>query len=214
METTQIGLVPLHNTPLDRDDFPIQKHDEEKDAWYYTVRKQQYVPSAAEWEKILFHKRTRDELTSLIDNPPRTVGELIYQFLQLKAHAATYMNDLNALHAGLGKINEWLNEYAEEENMCSAYEAKLDAWNTMLREEGYHGWFEFEGRTQDIVVTVQRTRTIIETATVGVSMTRDDREAAYEEAVDAAADLDLSDWTEVDDCYSTDDYQAIDYETV
>lgn len=214
METTQIGLVPLHNQILDRDDFSVEKHNEEHDGWYYAVRKQQYVPSAAEWEKVLFHKRTRDQLTALLDNPPKTVGELLYQFLELKAHAFTISSDLAALHQGLGSINEWLNEYAEEQNMCGTYEATLEKWNQMFREAGYHSWFNFEGRKEDIMVTVQRTRTVIETATVCVSMTRDDRDAAYEEAVDAAAGLDLSDWTEVDDCYSTDDYQAIDYETV
>lgn len=214
METTQIGLVPLHNQILDRDDFPVEKHNEEHDGWYYAVRKRQYVPSAAEWEKVLFHKRTRDQLTALLDNPPKTVGELLYQFLELKAHATVTLSDLSALHKGLGKINDWLNEYAEEQNMCDSYESTLDKWNQTLRDQGYHGWFEFEGRKEDIMVTVQRTRTVIETASVCVSMTRNDRDGAYQEAIEAADNLGLDDWTEVDDCYSTDDYQAIDYETI
>ena len=214
MDTTQIGLVPLHNMPLDRDDFPVEKNNEDHDSWHYTVRKQQYVPSAQEWEKVFFHKHTRDALTALLDSPPNTVGELIYKFLESKASAVNLYKNLTALHDGLAKINEWLNGYAEDNNMCQEYEGTLSRWNEMLRSAGYRDYFEFEGRREDIMVTVQRRRTIIETTSVCVSMARNDRDGAYEDALEMAGDIDIADWTEVDDCYSTDDYEAIDHETL
>lgn len=155
----------------------------------------------------------REAAQRVINDPPKTVGELWYDYLMLVAANATANKNLTALERGLGKVNAFLNEYAENENWCSEYEDKLSDMNTLITSEGYTGWFAFEGRTEEVDVIVERRRTVVETVTVRMEKPKGS-DVNYETATDAAADYDDSDWEVTDECYDTDFYEVIDVQNV
>ena len=151
----------------------------------------------------------REAIQKIINDPPSTLGELWYDYLYLVAAQANSLKNLNALERGLGKVNTYLNEYADDQNYCSDYEAKLSDLNSLIVSEGYTGWFVFEGRTEEVNVTVERRRTVMETTVVTMERARG-TEVDYETAVDLASGVDDSDWEVTDECYDTDYYEILD----
>ena len=155
----------------------------------------------------------REAIQKIINDPPSTLGELWYDYLYLVAAQANSLKNLNALERGLGKVNTYLNEYADDQNYCSDYEAKLSDLNSLIVSEGYTGWFVFEGRTEEVNVTVERRRTIVETTVVTMERARG-AEVDYDTATDLASDYDESLWEVTDECYDTDYYEVIDVSSV
>lgn len=155
----------------------------------------------------------REAIQKIINDPPSTLGELWYDYLYLVAAQANSLKNLNALERGLGKVNTYLNEYADDNNYCSDYEAKLSDLNSLIVSEGYTGWFVFEGRTEEVNVTVERRRTIVETTVVTMERARG-AEVDYDTATDLASECDESDWEVTDECYDTDYYEVIDVSSV
>lgn len=155
----------------------------------------------------------REAAQRIINDPPKTVGELWYDYLMLVAAAASTAKNLTALESGLGKVNTFLNEYAENENWCPEYEDKLSDMNTLITSEGYTGWFAFEGRVEEVDVIVERRRTVVETVRVRMEKPRGS-EVDYETATDAAADYSDSEWEVTDECYDTDYYEVVSIENV
>lgn len=155
----------------------------------------------------------REAAQRIINDPPKTVGELWYDYLMLVAANANTVKNLTGLERGLGKVNAFLNEYADEENYCSGYEDKLSDMNTLISSEGYTGWFQFEGRTEEVDAIVERRRTIVETVSVRMEKPKGG-DVDYDTAVDMAADYDDSDWEVTDECYDTDYYQVVSVENV
>ena len=155
----------------------------------------------------------REAIQKIINDPPSTLGELWYDYLYLVAAQANSLKNLNALERGLGKVNTYLNEYADDQNYCSDYEAKLSDLNSLIVSEGYTGWFVFEGRTEEVNVTVERRRTVMETTVVTMERARG-AEVDYDTATDLASDYDESLWEVTDECYDTDYYEVIDVSSV
>ena len=155
----------------------------------------------------------REAAQKIINDPPKTVGELWYDYLMLVAANATAVKNLTALERGLSKVNTYLNEYADDQKYCSDYEAKLSDLNSLIVSEGYTGWFIFEGRTEEVNVTVERRRTIVETTVVTVDRPKG-AEVDYEMVTDMASEYDESLWETTDECYDTDCYEVIDVSSV
>lgn len=155
----------------------------------------------------------REAAQRIINDPPKTVGELWYDYLMLVAANANTAKNLTGLERGLGRVNYFLNEYADEENYCSGYEDKLSDMNTLITSEGYTGWFQFEGRTEEVDAIVERRRTIVETVSVRMEKPKGG-DVDYDTAVDMAADYGDSDWEVTDECYDTDYYQVVSVENV
>lgn len=76
------------------------------------------------------------------------------------------------------KLNEFLNEYAEENDMCSQYEDRLNTWNTDFTR------FKLEGRYQDYSVCTKVTVTYYVNVNVSAKNTSD--------AIDEADGIDSS----------------------
>lgn len=155
----------------------------------------------------------REAAQRIINDPPKTVGELWYDYLMLVAANANTAKNLSALERGMGKVNYFLNEYADEENYCSGYEDKLSDLNVLITSEGYTGWFQFEGRTEEVDAIVERRRTIVETVSVRMEKPKGS-DLDYNTAVDMAADYDDCHWEVTDECYDTDFYEVIDVQNV
>lgn len=184
---------------------------EENDQGVLTVYYEPLQPLENRSGNALMFRSTaqREAAQRIINNPPKTLGELWYDYLNLVAANATTAKNLTALEAGLSKVNTFLNEYAENENWCSEYEDKLSDMNSLIVSEGYTGWFVFEGRTEEVNVTVERRRTIVEQTVVTMDRPKGS-EVDYETATDLAADYDESLWEVTDECYDTDYYEVID----
>lgn len=155
----------------------------------------------------------REAAQRIINDPPKTVGELWYDYLMLVAAQANSLKNLTALERGLSKVNAFLNEHAENENWCSEYEDKLSDMNSLIVADGYTGWFIFEGRTEEVDVMVERRRTVVETVTVRMEKPKG-ADVDYETAVDEAAEYDDSLWEVTDECYDTDYYEVVNVENV
>jgi len=155
----------------------------------------------------------REAAQKIINDPPKTLGELWYDYLMLVAANANTAKNLAALERGLGKVNYYINEYADDENWCSEYEQKLFDMTRLLVDEGYTGWFEFTGRVEEVQVTIERRRTVLETVTVNMEKPKGS-DLDYSDAVDQASEYDDSDWEVTDECYDTDYYEVINVENV
>lgn len=151
----------------------------------------------------------REAIQKIINDPPSTLGELWYDYLYLVAAQANSLKNLTALERGLGKVNTYLNEYADDANYCSEYEDKLADLNTLIVSEGYTGWFEFTGRTEEVNVTVERRRVVTETITFSMERVKG-TEVDYDSAIDLADGCETEMWDIQDDCYDTDGYEVID----
>lgn len=203
-------------TPLTVEDFPheIEVPNTGSDqVTCYKVKQRWYDANADEYWQQEFRTPHQQHAFryQVLGNPPKTVGNLMYAWITAINNYALKEASMTALISGLEEINAEMNKYAEINNLCDEYEEKLYLFNDMLHKAGYRGFFRFEGRQKDVTVTVQRKRTVIETIDVTVSMVRGDTEGAYEVAVDIADNSDDELWTVIDDCYLTDDYEAIDY---
>ena len=214
METQDITPRLDKTTPLTKDDFPHEVTGETMDGPMYRVKQNWYVADALDyWEKTFTSRKQQAIFRNEILNPPKTVGELQYHYISAVHARVTAMDQLDFLIAGLQEINAEMNNYAEHNNLCAEYEEKLGIFNDMIAKTGYTGWFRFEGRERTYEVLVERQRTITErqwiTVTVPGTGTSDYmQEAAYEQAISIAEDLDDDDWDE-QDSYA-DNYEVID----
>jgi hypothetical protein len=155
----------------------------------------------------------REAAQKIINDPPKTLGELWYDYLMLVAANANTAKNLAALERGLGKVNYFLNEHADNENWCSEYEDKLSDMTSLLVGEGYTGWFTFTGRVEEVDVMVERRRVVLETVTVRMEKPKGS-DLDYSDAVDQASEYDDELWDVQDDCYDTDYYEVINVENV
>ena len=155
----------------------------------------------------------REAAQRIINDPPKTLGELWYDYLMLVAANANAAKNLAALERGLSKVNTFLNEYADNENWCSEYEDKLSDMSSLLVGEGYTGWFTFEGRAEEVQVTIERRRTVLETVTVTMEKPKGS-DLDYSDAVELAEGYDDEMWDVQDDCYDTDSYEVSDVQNV
>lgn len=148
----------------------------------------------------------------IIKNPPQTVADLWRRFLTVSQSYASADRREQALIAALYRINEEMNEAADELNLCNEYEDKLSSFNTALKAEGYKGTFRFQGRKKMKRFTVQRQRTIIETTQVEMEVEANDSGSYWSDIIDAAQDHDMDSWETTDEEYYTDEYEIIDEE--
>lgn len=205
-------------TPLTVEDFPheieVPKIEAGSDQiTRYVVKQRWYDADADEyWEQNFTNPQQQYAFRhQVLNNPPKTVGNLMYAWITAINNYALKEASMTALISGLEEINAEMNKYAEFNNLCGEYEEKLYLFNDMLHKAGYRGFFRFEGREKDVTVTVQRKRTVMETIDVTVSMVRGDTEGAYEAAIEIASESDDELWTVIHENYLTDDYEAIDY---
>jgi hypothetical protein len=151
---------------------------------------------------------------SIKSNPPQKVADLWRRFLTVSQSYASANRREQALTAALYRINEEMNEAADELNLCSEYEDKLSDFNIALKAEGYKGTFRFEGRKETKRFTVQRHRTIIETTVVEMEVERNNSDSYWSDIIDSASDHDTDMWEVVDEQYDTENYDIIDEETL
>ena len=184
---------------------------EENDQGVLTVYYEPLQPLVNRLGNHLMFRSTaqREAAQRIINNPPKTLGELWYDYLNLVAANATAVKNLTALERGLGKVNTAMNEYADDQNWCGQYDETLPTFTRMLVEEGYTGWFEFIGRVEEVNVTVERRRVVTETITFSMERVKG-AEFDYDSAIDLADGCDTEMWDIQDDCYDTDGYEVID----
>lgn len=142
-------------------------------------------------------------------NPPKTVGELWYKYLGMANAYASNQASREGLERALERINQEMNEYADDNNFCESYEKALSSFNTALQAEGYKGYFTFTGRKTEKEVTVRRYRTVLEEVTFTMELGHNE-EPEWADAVDIAADCD--DWNVIDEEYDTDNYEITNIE--
>jgi len=167
----------------------------------------------ADYQRLVFMSTAQKEaLTRLQENPPATVGHLWALYLQAVAALAVANKNNQAVIRALGRINVGMNEFADDNNFCDSYEEALQTFNNIFSEEGYN-FFDFEGRTTTMRVTMQRDRTVRETMQVEIEVPRG-QDPDYHYAYDIANDSMIDDWETQDEEYSMDRYDVIDTEEV
>lgn len=194
------------STPLTIEDFPHQVDVPEgagpDQISGYTVKQQWYDGDADEYWKQVFASPQQQHVfrTQVLKNPPKTVGTLMYSWITAVNNYALKEASLNALINGLQEINAEMNKYAEHNNLCSEYEEKLGLFNDMLKNAGYRGWFQFEGRERTYDVLVERQRTVTERIWTRVTLTGTsiDEDEIAEMAVSQVEDTDEDEWEESD----------------
>lgn len=159
---------------------------------------------------------TRDEkslLETLRTNEPKSVGHLWAMYLKNRMELFRTRKRMTALEDGLTLVNGHMNNEADEQNMCSAYEELLVTLNDILRQNGYDGYFWFTGRTKTMRIEVQRERVVQETTTVELEVMHGD-DPDYDMAYEMASEMDLMFWNVQDDHYNDMDYTVIHEEEV
>lgn len=174
----------------------------------YEIKANTLSPKYSEHQVITFYNTAqRTAIEEVKAYPPETVGELWAKYLYLVNQNASTSKQLAAVVSALGTINDQMNEFAEDQNFCDSYEQALSNFNVALSGAGYHGSFQFVGRTEEVQVTVRRQRTILEDTVV--TMTRSHGDDIDEEVAQELAD-ECSYWDEVDSDYNTDCYEIVD----
>jgi hypothetical protein len=165
------------STPLTIEDFPhevdVPAGAAPDQVTRYRVKQHWYQDDVdAYWEQV-FSTPVEQQVfrAQVLNNPPATVGRLMYAWLTSINNYARANATLTALINGLQEINAEMNNYAEHNNLCSEYEEKLGLFNDMLRTAGYNGWFQFEGRERTYDVLVERQRTVTERTWTRVTVT-------------------------------------------
>lgn len=150
----------------------------------------------------------REAAQAIINNPPKTVGELWHDYLRLVAANANATKNLAALESGLHQVNNYMNNYADDNNLCGEYEDALYTFTRFLTDAGYTGWFEFTGRVEQVTVTVERTRTVREYMTVNMERNKGSEDVDF--ALEIAETSEAYEWTISDEEYDTSDYEVTD----
>ena len=158
-----------HLMTLELTDFPFTTVATEGDSEFH-VYESTYVPGAPDHHKVIFNNpQAAAAFTSHNPSSEITVGQLIYDHYKLVHKYAQGQRALESLVKGLQRINEMMNDYAEANNLCEEYEETLNEFNNVLSVAGYNGWFTFDGRQEDIAITIERERTIREQAVIYTS---------------------------------------------
>jgi hypothetical protein len=144
---------------------------------------------------------------------PKTVGKLVMGYLEAEKHNAMYKTRMDQLHVFFAEMNQTVNQYADQNDLCSEYERAIDTINETINRVIPWCSYEFTGRTTEYEVTVSRSRTIIEQITLTVERTHQEDSYDFDSKVieEAQASWD-SEWEATDESYSTGDYEVIDSE--
>ncbi len=145
-------------------------------------------------ESIVTTTHSVDELHRQINGQALSIETLRGEIDRIKADAQA---KLDAQAADWKKLNELLNQYANDEGLCDAYEDRIDIWNSSLTH------FKLTGRRKGFVVKVQ-VKLQYETEIEVDAINRD----SAKEKID---DLDSYDLLEG---LSIGDYEDIDYTTL
>jgi len=169
------------------------------------LNKQVLVPAAESWESVVFARTCeREALDRLKRNTPPTVGDLWWKYLIAVQQEARAADNQHVLVRALGRINSYMNEYADDNDMCEAYEDALEQFNKILQDEGYRGFFSFEGRKETYTVKVTRHRIVKETIEVDVQMRKNSSDQdVIDEAYEIAEQEETHHWDEEDTEYDT-----------
>ena len=199
-----------HMMTLEESDFPVASVATETGA-DFEVYACSYIQGEPDYRKISFNNvNARAAFTRNVPKAPTTIGGLIYEYYSLiKVYSGT-QTTLENLIKGLQRINELMNEYAETNNLCSEYEETLEEFNNVLCVAGYNGWFTFEGREEDVAITVERERTIREQAVI-YTKRRKGNDIDWYDIQDEVFD---ADWETTDDEVSVDDADIIDVSVI
>jgi hypothetical protein len=198
-QTQSSAIVAGYSTPVQT---PIISENANGDP---ALNKQVLVPSAESWESVVFARTCeRGALERLKANTPPTVGDLWWKYLIALRAEAQASDNQQVLVRALGRINRYMNEYADDNDMCEAYEDALEQFNKILQEEGYRGFFSFEGRTETFTVRVTRHRTVKETIDIDVEMRKNASEQeVIDEAYEVSEEAETHRWDEEDTEYDT-----------
>lgn len=199
-----------HMMTLEETDFPFATVATEGDS-EFDVYACSYIQGEPDYRKLSF-KTPAAKAAFMHHAPkgPKTVGHMIYNYYGLIKQYADSQSSLENLIKGLRRINELMNEYAETNNLCSEYEETLEEFNNVLCVAGYNGWFTFEGREEDVAITVERERTIREQAVI-YTKRRKGNDIDWYDIQDEVFD---ADWETTDDEVSVDDADIIDVSVI
>jgi hypothetical protein len=169
------------------------------------LNKQVLIPAAESWENLIFARTCeREALDRIKRNTPPTVGDLWWKYLISVQQEARAADNQQVLVRALHRINTEMNEYADDQSFCEGYEEALERFNKILEQEGYNGFFSFEGRTETITVQVTRHRTVKETIDIDVVMRKGSSDQQIiEEAYELAENEETHLWEEEDTEYDT-----------
>jgi len=198
-QTQSSAIVAGYSTPVQT---PIISENANGDP---ALNKQVLVPAAESWENLTFARTCeRSALDRLKHNTPPTVGDLWWKYLISVQQEARAADNQQVLVRALGRINRHMNEYADDNDMCEAYEEALEQFNKILQDEGYRGFFSFEGRTETRTVRVTRHRIVKETIEVDVEMRKNSTDQeVIDEAYEIAEEEETHLWEEEDTEYDT-----------
>ena len=127
-----------------------------------------------------------DQLTDYTRLPYRPVADenvvhWLWRAAQIDVQRLQERNANQAIRSDWNTLNEHLNEYADEQDMCSTYENKLDEWN------GTFGVMSLTGRVKEYEVEMTVHMTFTTTVTVEAN--------SADQASNKADDLDWDDVT-------------------
>lgn len=199
-----------HMMTLEETDFPFATVATEGGS-EFDVYACSYIQGEPDHRKVSFKVPTATAaFTHNAPKGPTTVGHLIYDHYRLIKTYADSQRSLDSLIKGLQRINELMNEYAETNNLCSEYEETLEEFNNVLSVNGYSGWFVFEGRQEEVAVTIERERTIREQAVIHMSV-RKGQEVDWYDIQDEA---DYADWDTIEDEASVGDVEIVSVDSI
>ena len=140
------------------------------------------------------------QLADLIEPAPKTVDELTAEVATLTRQLAMrtqdreyWQNKYQSAQNDWNTLNEAINEYADEQSMCSSYENKLAEWNDSFSE------FSLTGRVKEYEVSVTVTSTYYVTVTVEANSEDDATDKVNEMDTDDIESHSSLDWKYPDD---------------
>jgi len=132
-------------------------------------------------------------LTSQVTDLTAQVKDLTDSLTVSRQRTERAQSRVNEYSADATRLNELMNEKADEEGWCSKYEDSLEEWNTQLTH------IELTGRVKEYDVTIDVTLRYTHHITVEASS-----EDAARDEVNNMSDSDFLDNLDYDDMYSTD----------
>ena len=139
-------------------------------------------------EKVKTVEELNAEVTALTADVARLKADNEYK----SGRVEFYRNRVNEYSADATRLNELMNEKADEQSLCSKYEEALEEWNTQLTQ------IELTGRVKEYQVQLDVTLRYTHYITVEASS-----EDAARDEVNNMSEYDMLDNLDYSDTYDT-----------
>lgn len=154
-------------------------------------------PSIAEasttLDDLIEKVKTVEELTAEVAVLTNSVTDLTARLELSRNRSERTQNRINEYAADVVRLNEMMNEKADEQSLCGKYEEALAEWNSELTH------IELTGRVKNYEVSVTITATYHTTVTVEASSDEDASEKVNDMDTDDIDNNSALDWRYPDD---------------